>query len=266
MKAILLSAGQGKRLLPLTANLPKCALPLGEKTALEWQLQALAAAGAGKVVVATGFQAGIVQNIIQSFHELPVRLAHNPFYAHCDNLGTCWVVRHEMTEPFVLINGDTLFEPEIFHRLIAGRHPHPITLVTNRKAHYDDDDMKVSVADGVLRRVDKQLPATEVTGESIGMILFRGKGAGLFRAQLEAMMLHESTLKRWYLSAVDSLARQGWVGTLDTGGHGWCEIDDRQDLDHASSTVPGWWRDQSRRTTTSTPSVPLERRRSSAKS
>ena len=245
MKAILLSAGQGKRLLPLTANLPKCALPLGEKTALEWQLESLASAGASDVVVATGFQADRVRGITERFHKLPVRIAHNPFYAHCDNLGTCWVVRHEMTDPFVLINGDTMFEPEVFRRLTAGPHTHQITLVTNIKKNYDDDDMKVVVDNGTLKRVDKQLPAASVTGESIGMILFRGTGVGRFRTQLETMMLHESTLKRWYLSAVDLLARQGQVGTIDTGGHGWCEIDDRKDLDYASVTVPSWWQNQS---------------------
>ena len=48
MKVILLSAGQGKRLLPLTENQPKCALLLGDRTALEWQLESLAAAGASE--------------------------------------------------------------------------------------------------------------------------------------------------------------------------------------------------------------------------
>ena len=241
MKVILLSAGQGKRLLPLTENQPKCALRLGDRTALEWQLESLAAAGASEAVVATGFQAGVVRQIVHGFSGLPVRIAHNPFYAHCDNLGTCWIVRHEMTDPFVLINGDTMFEPEVFRRLLASRDSHGITLVTNRKDGYDDDDMKVIVENGSLRRVDKKLPLAEVNGESIGMIRFRGSGVGLFRTQLETMMLEESTLKRWYLSAVDLLARQGQVGTVGTAGHGWCEIDDRKDLDYASVTVPGWW-------------------------
>ena len=241
MKVILLSAGQGKRLLPLTENQPKCSLPLGDRTALEWQLQSLADAGAGEVVVATGFQAGAVRQIVHGFHRLPVRIAHNPFYAHCDNLGTCWVVRHEMTDPFVLINGDTMFEPEVFRRLVHSGGRHDITLVTNEKDEYDDDDMKVIVDNGTLRRVDKQLPSADVVGESIGMIRFRGSGVGLFRTQLESMMLDESTLKRWYLSAVDQLARQGQVGTVSTAGHGWCEIDDHEDLEYASATVPGWW-------------------------
>ncbi len=242
MKVIVLSAGQGKRLLPLTEDRPKCALMLGERTVLGWQLEAFAAAGATEVVVATGFRAGLIGQLIDGYEKLAVRTAHNPFYAHCDNLGTCWVVRHEMTDPFVIVNGDTLFEPEIFARLIASPDEHPITLVTNVKDNYDDDDMKVIVAGNELKQVDKKLPAGEVHGESIGMIRFQGDGPRLFRERLESMMAVESTLGRWYLSAVDALAAQGYVGVVTTGSHDWCEIDDRKDLEHARTTVPLWFK------------------------
>ena len=241
MKVIVLSAGQGKRLLPLTAERPKCALMLGERSVLGWQLQALATGGATEVVVATGFQAPLINDLIGGEEGLRVRTSHNPFYAHCDNLGTCWIVRHEMSGPFVLINGDTLFEPEIFARLLASDDPHPITLVTNHKNGYDDDDMKVSVTDGQLQRVDKKLPPAQVNGESIGMIRFQGSGPALFRNRLEAMMAEESTLKRWYLSAIDALAAEGHVGVATTGDHDWCEVDDHNDLQHAQSVVPRWF-------------------------
>lgn len=241
MKVIILSAGQGKRLLPLTKDRPKCALMLGQRTVLGWQLQALAAGGATEVVVATGFQAPLINDIIKEVEGLQVSASHNPFYAHCDNLGTCWIVRHEMTDPFVLINGDTLFEPEVFARLLKSDDRHPITLVTNRKDSYDDDDMKVSVAEGQLQRVDKKLPLAQVDGESIGMIRFQGSGPALFRSRLEAMMAEESTLKRWYLSAIDALAAEGHVGVATTGGYDWCEIDDHKDLEHAKAVVPGWF-------------------------
>ena len=241
MKVIILSAGQGKRLLPLTEDRPKCVLMLGQRTVLGWQLEALRRAGATEAVVATGFRAGLIRDITGAVDDMDVRTSYNPFHAHCDNLGTCWVVRHEMTNPFVVLNGDTLFEPAVFARLLASDDDHPITLVTNIKTSYDDDDMKVIAADGALRRVDKKLPIDEVNGESIGMIRFHGKGPALFREQLETMMMKESTLTRWYLSAIDALAVQGFVGVVTTGGHDWCEIDDRKDLEHAQATVPKWF-------------------------
>ncbi|MCP5180491.1 MAG: phosphocholine cytidylyltransferase family protein [Pseudomonadales bacterium] len=243
MKVIILSAGQGRRLLPYTENCPKCALQLGERSALEWQLKALHAGGANEVVVVAGFQAPQVRAIAAACTDLPVRVSHNPFYALSDNLGTCWVARHEMHVPFVVVNGDTMFEAGIFRRLLAAPSKYPITLVTNVKSGYDADDMKVIVDGDRLVRVDKRLDVNAVSGESIGMIRFSDIGAALFRRQLESMMENESTLKRWYLSAIDELAAQGYVGTVSTGGLGWCEIDDPKDLAHAARVVPGWWRE-----------------------
>ena len=244
MKTIILSAGQGRRLLPLTENTPKCALPVGERSALGWQLRALEEAGATEVVVATGFHADKVQEIVDEHNErggMPARTAYNPFYANCDNLGTCWIVRHEMNEPFVIINGDTMFEPEVYRRLLETDNTHPITLVANAKASYDSDDMKVITSGDALKRVGKKLKVEHVTHESIGMIRFNAAGAARFVQKIESLMLHESTLGRWYLSAIDELAADKLVGIADITGLGWCELDNQEDLAHANRVVPTWW-------------------------
>jgi choline kinase len=244
VKTIILSAGQGRRLLPLTEETPKSVLPIGEKSALGWQLAALEEAGASEVVVATGFHAEKIQAVVDAHNErggMPVRTAFNPFYANCDNLGTCWIVRHEMNEPFVIINGDTMFEPEVYRRLLTTDDTHPITLVTNTKPQYDSDDMKVIAAAGALKRVGKMLQPEHVTHESIGMIRFNAAGAARFVQKIESLMQHESTLARWYLSAVDELAADKLVGICDITGLGWCELDDKDDLAHAIRVVPSWW-------------------------
>jgi len=64
-KAVILSAGQGRRLLPLTENSPKCLLPISGKTIIEWQIDALLAAGIKEISVVTGFQTGLVEALLQ---------------------------------------------------------------------------------------------------------------------------------------------------------------------------------------------------------
>ena len=244
MKAIILSAGQGKRLLPLTASTPKCALDVAGKSALQWQLEQISATDIDEVVVMTGFQAPVVESIAASFNSqgggVAVRTTHNPFYASCDNLGTCWLARPEMTGDFVVINGDTLFEAEILQRLLASKAEHAVTLVIDRKDDYDDDDMKVVEQGGTLKRVGKVLPGEPVNAESIGMMAFRGEGPALFSTKLDAMMREEAGLGRWYLSAVDELAADGAVGVCSIVGLDWCEIDDQADLAHAATVVVNW--------------------------
>ena len=55
-KAIILSAGQGSRLLPLTRDIPKCLIDLNGRTLIGWQVAALAANGIKDIVVVTGFR------------------------------------------------------------------------------------------------------------------------------------------------------------------------------------------------------------------
>lgn len=240
MKAIILSAGQGRRLMPLTANTPKCCLMLAGKTLLEHQIDSLVANGIDEIVVVTGFGHRVVDQVISKIPGIPVRTLYNPFYALSDNLGTSWVARHEMNAPFLLINGDTLFEPSTLTRLLSGEPDFPITLATDHKGQYDDDDMKV-IADGEkLRRVGKTLNRESINGESIGMMVFNQVGADAFVRKVEKLMAGSGGLVRWYLSAIDELAMDDLVGIRSISGSSWCEVDDHADLAHAEETVQGW--------------------------
>ena len=66
MKAVILSAGQGKRLLPLTADSPKCILPIMGQTLIEWQIDELAKCGIDQVTVVLGYRADKVERILRS--------------------------------------------------------------------------------------------------------------------------------------------------------------------------------------------------------
>ena len=134
MKAIILSAGQGTRLLPLTAEIPKCAISIHGQTVLEWQIDELMKSGVDDIVVVTGFATDKVEQLLaRRYDSQRVRTIFNPFYKVSDNLATCWIVRGEMTEDFILINGDTLFDTSVLKALL-GSKPQPITVTATTSA------------------------------------------------------------------------------------------------------------------------------------
>lgn len=233
MKAVILSAGQGKRLLPHTADKPKCTVPVNGQSIVEWQIQELLRVGIDSVRIVVGFGADKVEALLANHIASGIiRTLYNPFYAMADNLMSCWVARHEMADDFILINGDTLFESAIIEGLLAAP-PSPITLVTDQKERYDSDDMKVIVKGNRLLHVGKTLPLDQVNGESIGIIRFQNSGAKLFCASIENRVRKPESLKQWYLALIDELAQLGHVSTYSIHGLAWAEIDTPLDLTHA---------------------------------
>ena len=241
MKALILSAGQGSRLLPLTADKPKCLLPIGPYRLIEWQLLALMAAGVNDIVVVVGYGADQVEKTLERWRRPGVMICtiFNPFFNVADNLASCWLARHEMDKDFLVLNGDTLFEAEILHKVLASPEA-PITITIDRKPHYDADDMKVYVEDNRLVSVGKTLSADETNGESIGMLLFRGSGPILFADMLDQFMHTPEGLKTWYLRVIDRLAKTGAVMTASIEGKAWGEVDFLEDLERARQMVVSW--------------------------
>jgi choline kinase len=239
---VILAAGQGSRLLPLTEDTPKCLLDLSGRSMLEWQLRGLAAAGVREAVIVTGFRSELVEAALSRIAPagLTVRTVFNPFYKVADNLASCWLVRAELAGPSLILNGDTLFEPAVAQKLLAAPDA-PITVTIDRKPAYDDDDMKVSV-DGVqLRAIGKKLPASDVNGESIGFLRFNAAGAASFVAELERTMRTREGVGLWYLSAIHRLAGAGVdVRCASIEGLQWAELDFPADLERCRQLAAGW--------------------------
>ncbi len=234
MKAIVLSAGQGRRLMPFTSELPKCLLTLdGHRTLLQVQLEALARCGIRRAQVVTGYGADLVENHLAELRipGILVETLFNPFFASSDNLMTCWLARMAMDDDFVLLNGDTIFEDAVLNRLLGGIQE-PVTLTVDHKRSYDDDDMKVALdARGRVLAIGKTLPVEAIGAESIGLLAFVGSGPKLFVEGLERAVRSPEAMRRWYLSVVHDLAEEDdVVGTASIRGLWWREIDGSEDL------------------------------------
>lgn len=108
MKAVILAGGLGTRLKPFTEVIPKPLLPIGESSVMEIQIQSLKRHGISDIFVATNHMAEYVEAFLGNGSKYGVRLH---FSKEKIPLGTCGPVsllREQLTEPFVLMNGDVL--------------------------------------------------------------------------------------------------------------------------------------------------------------
>ena len=226
----------------MTENTPKCLLDLAGRSMLEWQLSGLAAAGIRDAAVVTGFRSDLVEAALARITPpgMRVKTLFNPFYKVADNLASCWLARAELAGPSLILNGDTLFEPDIARRLLASPDA-PITVTIDRKDGYDDDDMKVTTEGDRLRAIGKKLARETVNGESIGFLRFNAAGAALFVAELERTMRTREGVGLFYLSAINKLAGEGVdVRCASIEGLKWAELDFPQDYLQCSSLAKSW--------------------------
>jgi choline kinase len=239
-KAVILSAGKGSRLLPLTADRPKCLIALSGKTLLDWQLDALQAAGIAEIVIVTGFRDHLVDEV--AARRRGVRTLFNPFYHVADNLGSVWMARAEFDRDLLLLNGDTLVSHTLLGRVIKA-DAGPIAVTIDEKADYDADDMKVLREGDRLLRIGKALERGAYNAESIGLLAFRGDGSRHYMEQVERMMRTSEGTRRWYLRAIDALAQTGAdVRTVSIRGEAWQEVDFPEDVEKAEALTARWAR------------------------
>lgn len=243
--AILLSAGQGSRMLPLTTERPKCMIDFSGRPLISWQIEMLARGGVRRIDVVTGFMTDMVDEHLASIDDPRVTITtrFNPFYKVADNLGSCWIARDAMEGDFLILNGDTLVSEEIVAR-VQQDSGWPVTVTVDVKPAYDSDDMKVARdpahPNGRLARIGKTLSAEETNAESIGFLAFRGEGAALFREAVRQWMRTPEGVQHWYLRVIDSLAPTGKVGTVSIEGLEWAEVDFLNDIEIATRLTDRW--------------------------
>jgi choline kinase len=192
--------------------------------------------------VVTGFRSDLVEVALTRITPagMRVRTLFNPFYKVADNLASCWLARAELAGPSLILNGDTLFAPDIARRLLDSPDA-PITVTIDRKDSYDDDDMKVTAEGTHLRAIGKKLSRETVNGESIGFLRFNATGAALFVAELERTMRTREGVGLFYLSAINRLAGQGVdVRCASIEGLRWSELDFPADLEECRALAGSW--------------------------
>jgi L-glutamine-phosphate cytidylyltransferase len=239
MRFVVLAAGIGSRLWPLTESVPKCLVMVGGKTILERLLeQAEATDQFSEAVVLTGYRARQVDEFAQQWNRtrlLPLRLVNNPAFGETNNSYSLYLARDLLAEGFVLADGDLVLDPAIVQRIAACERS---SLVVDAERTLDPEAMKCTLNDqGLITTLSKEIPLHLAAAESIGLSLFDAQDAREVGRRLSSLVA-EGELQQYYERALQDMLIDGWRPSLiNVGGLGWEEVDDRTDLERAQSLV-----------------------------
>jgi choline kinase len=240
VKGLVLAAGPGRRLHPLTDDLPKTLLPLDDgRTILDLALANLSAAGLRDVIVVTGFAAERVEERaadLERRHGVRLELLLNERAEEWNNAYSLWLARDAFAGGALLVNGDTVHPASVEETLLAARGP-GVLLAVDREKHLGEEAMKILLSErGTLEQISKEIDPASAAGEYIGVALIEPSAAEPLADALEATWRREPSL--YYEDGFQELAdRGGEIHVAPIGDVDWVEVDDHRDLARARELV-----------------------------
>ncbi|MFH1849476.1 MAG: phosphocholine cytidylyltransferase family protein [archaeon] len=236
-KAVLLAAGRGTRLLPLTENLPKTLLEVRGKPIIEHILDRVVWANVSEIIIAVGHCADkIKKRIGDNYKGTPVKYVNNPKYDVTNSTYSLWLAREVVGDDFLVINADTLFSRNIAKYMIDGDADIALAIDDSMQGELPEEAMKVTIENGLIKDASKQIPPEKTHGDAIGVYRFRGAGVKVLYAEL-ARLVESKVLDQLFTYAVRSLMGGFDVYPISTRGLSWIEVDDHNDLKKAEEVM-----------------------------
>ena len=243
MQAVILAAGVGSRLTTLSGGKPKCLIEVGGRPLILHQLQALADHGVGPVTCILGYRADEVRNVIGDRADVVI----NERYEETNSLYSLWLARDQIKGPFVLLNCDLVFDPDILDQLLEEDGN---VLVYDSTSSRGREQTKVAIKQRKVVDLGKDLPPGSARGESLGMLKFDADGATAM-LQMADYLIRDGHENAWVIEATRAVCQLVPIYVVNVAGKAWTEIDFPYDLDVARREVwpaihKGRWRQYTR--------------------
>ncbi len=117
--ALLLAAGMGSRLSPLTDSLPKCLVEVNGTPILEKLIRSLRSHGFKRLVVVTGHLSEVIHDYLGNrYADIEITYIHSTLYKTTNNIYSLWLAKKVIDEPFLLIESDLVFQPELLKPML----------------------------------------------------------------------------------------------------------------------------------------------------
>jgi len=235
MKGIILSAGMGTRLQPLTLNQPKCLVNVAGKPMMEYQLDAIGKAGIRECTIVVGFMADAVRHHFGSrYRGIAISYVENTDYASTNNLCSLWLAKDQFDDDILLLESDLVFDDQLISRLVSLIEPN-IAVVDRFQSHMDGTVILAerNTAKSMVLKSDQSKWFNYSTALKTVNIyrLSKQSLSDLIVPEMESF-LDDGRSDQYYEAVFASLIGSGRMEmcVMTTGNNKWAEIDDIGDL------------------------------------
>ncbi len=224
MKAIIMAAGIGSRLLELNKNNPKCLIRANGQSLIRRSVDLLRSRGIADVSVVTGFKAEAIRSDLGQ----SVNYFHNPFYDVTNSIASLWLAREKLCSDVILLNADLYYDPSILDIAIAQKKP---AVMMSDCSRIETADFRFSFDGNKIVRTGNKLSNEDTDGEYVGIVRIDYSFVKHFKKRLEAM-IEGGDFRNWWEGVLYAFIEDGLtINHFDVGGRFWTEVDNRLDYE-----------------------------------
>ncbi len=245
MRALILAAGEGSRLRPLTEQLPKCLVPLRGRPLLAYQLEALGACGLDDVAIVTGYR-----------HEAlcgwPLRAYHNPRWSETNMVWSLFCAEREFDDDLVIAYGDIVYEPRVLAALLAEPADFAVAVDVGWRELWslrmddplaDAETLRCDARGDLVEIGKRPRSPAEIEAQYLGLLRLSREAlerlASLWRG-LDSRALYDgrSYAQMFMTSLLQQAIDRGTAIRAVRVRHGWLEVDTPADLERYGALRP----------------------------
>jgi choline kinase len=258
MKIIILAAGQGTRLRPLTDQMPKCMVEAAGQSIIKRQLAVMARCGVLEkdIVIVCGYRKEALRSHLA---DRGVQFVFNESYETTNMVCSLMCAEAEMKEDIVISYGDIIYEEEVLQKILNAPFPISVAVDDDWYGYWsargenpllDAETLKLDPEGNIIEIGQKPSSVAEIESQYIGLMRFRGEGlAAMIRlaneakrrsSAGEALWRTERTYPKMYMTdLLQGLADTGEKLRAVRISRGWFEIDNLNDLRIAEQALGG---------------------------
>jgi len=230
VKVVILAAGRGKRMAPLTDTKPKTLVEINGKTFLERLIDVIHKCGVEDIVVVVGYKK---EQMIETLKKYPnVEIVENDDYKTTDNMYSLMLCEEKCKDrSLMVLMADIVLGKELLETALnVEGTKFPVEMDPNLK-----DGQRVLLEDGLLKGISKTLPAAQAT--CVNIYTFSKEDAPVFFNEIKNIVHNRGKPKEWIEEAIMGIKDKINIGTVDITGKLWLEVDDVEDLKKASAIL-----------------------------
>ena len=231
MIGVILAAGVGSRLRPMTNNKPKCLVTTAGKPILQYQIDAYKEAGIDELIIIVGYEGGAIREYCKHIKDIKIQIIENRDYEITNNMYSLHLAKELAAgKSFILNNADLSIDSSIVKRLLEHEAENAIAV---DRSLFNEESMKVTVRDsGTISNISKKILEHESYACSIDFYKFSKEASTIFFNEINRIIEEEKNLKDWTEVAMQRLfqAEKLDFWACDISGLDWVEVDNYDDL------------------------------------